>query len=135
MAGAKPEPVRDVWNAPFLDGFREKRLRLPFCAETGQFFFPPGPVSPFTGKPCREWRDASGRGTLWSYVVFHQNYFAGFADEVPYPVLMVKLDEGPFLIANLRGRTPADLRIGQRVRAVFDEDEMSLLQFSIESDT
>jgi uncharacterized protein len=30
--------------------------------------------------------------------VFHQNYFAGMAVELPYPVAMVKLDEGPFLL-------------------------------------
>lgn len=131
MAGPKPEPVRDLWNAPFWDGCKAGQLRIQFCTEAGKFFFPPAPVSPFTGRRSWEWRTASGRGTLWSFVVFHQNYFAGFADEVPYPVLMVKLDEGPFLLTNLRGQSRDALKIGQRLGVVFDE--AGLPQFAIES--
>ena len=70
---------------------------------------PPAPVSPFTGRPEWDWITASGRGTLWSFVVFHQSYFAGMKDELPYPVVMVKLDEGPFLLTNLDGLEPEDL--------------------------
>ncbi|WEX12444.1 OB-fold domain-containing protein [Chelativorans sp. AA-79] len=132
-AAAKPAPIRDVWNGPFLDACKDRRLLLQCCLETKKFFYPPAPVSPYTGKRAWEWREASGQGSLWSFVVFHQNYFAGFADEIPYAVVMVELDEGPFLLTNLRGATASDLTIGQRVKVVFDEGETSLPHFAPET--
>jgi uncharacterized OB-fold protein len=62
---------------------------------------------------------ASGKGELWSYVVFHQNYFPGMKDEIPYPVAMVKLDEGPFLLTNLWDMKTEDARIGMRLAVRF----------------
>lgn len=132
-AQPKPKPVVDLWNAAFYAACRQKRLTLQHCSEAGRFFFPPAPVSPFTGKQTWEWCEVSGRGRLWSFIEFHQNYFPGFADEIPYPVVMVELDEGPVLLTNLRGAKTADLAIGQRMRVVFDDDEMSLPQFAPEA--
>ena len=63
--------------------------------------------------------EASGLGTVTSWVVFHQKYYAGFADELPYNVAMVQLDEGPCIFTNLVGIANDDIRIGQRVRVTF----------------
>lgn len=115
----RPRPVIDNWNRPFWDACRESRLTLQRCRDTGRCFFPPAPVSPFTGRPNWEWVAASGHGELWSFVMFHQSYFPGMKDELPYPVAMVKLDEGPFLLTNLvemNGREPA---IGMRLAVRF----------------
>ena len=61
---------------------------------------------------------------MQSWVVFHQKYYAGFADELPYSVALVRLDEGPLLMSNLVGVPNDALRIGQRVRVTFrDVDE------------
>jgi uncharacterized OB-fold protein len=126
-----PAPVIDVWSKPFWDATREGRFLLPRCMDTGRCFFPPAPVSPFTGKPHVEWVRSPGEGTLWSFVVFHQKYFEGF--RTPYPVVMVKLDEGPMFLANLRGAEAGELAIGQRLRVVFDPeaDGIAMPQFEI----
>lgn len=116
-AGIRPKPSIDNWSKPFWDACKEQRLELPRCDETGRFFYPPAPVSPFTGKPTVSWAPVSGRGTIWSFVVFHRKYFSEFAEEIPYTVAMVQLDEGPFLLTNIRGGAP---EIGQRVEAVFE---------------
>jgi uncharacterized OB-fold protein len=115
----RPKPALDNWNKPFWAACREHKLTLQRCNATGQCFFPPAPVSPFTGKPDWEWITASGQGELWSFVVFHQSYFDGMKDELPYPVAMVKLDEGPYLLTNLAGLTAADARIGMRLAVQF----------------
>jgi uncharacterized protein len=116
---ARPKPLLDNWNRPFWDACREHKLVLQRCKATGQCFFPPAPVSPFTGRPEWEWITASGRGTLWSWVVFHQGYFPGMKDELPYPVVMVKLDEGPYLLTNIDGMGVEDLTIGMRTSVRF----------------
>jgi uncharacterized protein len=115
----RPKPVIDNWNRPFWQACREQRLLLQRCAVTGKFFFPPAPVSPFTGLPQWEWTECSGTGTMWSFVVFHQNYFDGMQDELPYPVAMVKLDEGPYLLTNLADMAVGEARIGMRLAVRF----------------
>jgi uncharacterized OB-fold protein len=115
----RPKPLLDNWNRPFWDAAAQHRLMLQRCAGTGKCFFPPAPVSPFTGRPAWEWVAASGRGELWSFVVFHQCYFPAMSDEMPYPVAMVKLAEGPFLLTNLVDMTPAEARIGMKLSVRF----------------
>jgi uncharacterized OB-fold protein len=115
----RPKPLVDNWNKPFWAACAEGRLTLQRCKATGKCFFPPAPVSPFTGRPDWEWITASGRGMLWSFVIFHQSYFPGMRDELPYPVVMVKLDEGPYLLTNLDGLEPEDLKIGMRLAVRF----------------
>jgi len=115
----RPKPLLDNWNKPFWAACAEGRLTLQRCKATGKCFFPPAPVSPFTGRPEWEWITASGCGTLWSFVVFHQSYFPGMRDELPYPVVMVKLDEGPYLLTNIEGLAPEDLKIGMRMAVRF----------------
>lgn len=116
---SRPKPVVDNWNQPFWEACGEGRLVLQRCAETGQCFFPPAPVSPFTGRPEWEWIIASGKGELWSFVVFYQSYFPEMKDELPYPVAMVKLDEGPYLLTNLDGMKADDAKIGMRLSVRF----------------
>jgi uncharacterized OB-fold protein len=130
----RPKPLFDNWNRPFWDAARQGRLVLQRCEATGQCFFPPAPVSPFTGRPEFAWIEASGKGELWSYVVFHQGYFDGMNDELPYPVAMVRLDEGPFLLTNLHDMPLAAARIGMRLRVRFPggPDGLLLPQFGPE---
>lgn len=127
----RPMPVIDNWNRQFWQACGEGRLLLQRCTTTEKFFFPPAPVSPFTGLPEWEWAECSGQGTLWSFVVFHQKYFDGMQDELPYPVAMVKLDEGPYLLTNLADMAVADARIGMRLAVRFPggPDDILLPQF------
>lgn len=115
----RPKPLVDNWNRPFWDATARGELHLQRCTATGKCFFPPAPVSPFTGRPDWEWITASGRGELWSFVVFHQNYFAGMKDELPYPVAMVKLAEGPFLLTNLVDMGGTEPKIGMALSVRF----------------
>jgi uncharacterized OB-fold protein len=115
----RPKPVVDNWNRPFWEASARGDLILQCCSETGKCFFPPAPVSPFTGRPYWQWVKASGLGELWSYVVFHQGYFDGMKDELPYPVAMVKLAEGPFLLTNLIGVAPDHVKIGMKLSVRF----------------
>jgi uncharacterized OB-fold protein len=70
---------------------------------------------------------------VWTKTIFHQVYFPGFRDEVPYNVVMIALDEGPRLYSNVVGTPNDEIRIGDRVEAVFDDvtSEVTLLKFRI----
>lgn len=73
----------------------------------------------------------SGRGTVYSFNVMHQVYHPGFAPEVPYPVVLVELEEGCRILSNVV-ECPVDrLRIGLPVEVCFERrsEEIVLPQF------
>ena len=59
-----------------------------------------------------EWNaiEASGRGTVYSYVVNHHPKVPAF--EYPLPIALVELEEGTRLVADLVGIEPAEIEIG-----------------------
>ena len=54
-----PKPHQDEDNRPFLEGWKEGRLRLQRSRSGGPFFFYPRPICPFTGSRDLIWVDAS----------------------------------------------------------------------------
>ena len=65
------------------------------------------------------WTATSGRGRIFSYVVYHRVYHPGFADEVPYAVAVIELDEGPRMISNVIGIAPEKLACDMRVEVAY----------------
>ncbi|MDI4655126.1 Zn-ribbon domain-containing OB-fold protein [Xanthobacter autotrophicus] len=119
MSYVKPLPEPDKWSGPFFEAARNERLAAQRCTATGKFFFPPAPVSPFTRDKNWSWETLSGRGKIASFVVMHQKYFPGFADEIPYAVIEVELDEGVRLISNIIELGSLTLEVGMPVEVVF----------------
>jgi uncharacterized OB-fold protein len=54
---------------------------------------------------------------VFSFVIVHHPQAAGF--EYPLPVVLVELEEGTRLIANVTGIEPDDLAIGMEVEVDF----------------
>lgn len=74
-----------------------------------------------------EWREASGKGQIYSYVVFHRSFHPAFV--APYNVCVIELTEGPRILANVLDMDAGELRVGWLVRAVFDDDWPALIRF------
>ena len=77
------------------------------------------------------WQQVSGRGQISTFVEVHQKWFEAFADDLPYNVAQIQLEEGPRLTANLVGVTNADIRVGMSVQVVFDDidEQLTLPRF------
>lgn len=106
----------------FWDGAREGRLLIQRCKGCGALRHPPGPSCP----QCHsfEWDtvQASGRGTVYSFVVMHHPEVPPF--EHPNPIGLIELEEGTRLIAQLVGVKPGEVRIGQAVQVEFNRFEV-----------
>jgi hypothetical protein len=78
-----------------------------------------------------EWRKVSGRGVVYTWTVFHRAYHPAFANEIPYAVVAVELDEGPRMITNLVDCQLVDIKIGIPVEVTFEDvnEEISLPKF------
>jgi len=118
MAYAKPLPKIDSLNRPFWEAARECRLVVQTCRRCNDAHMPPTPVCPACLSDQQEWRTASGRGRLESWISFHRAYWDGFKDELPYNVCLIRLEEGPLLVSNLVG-SAGGTKLGAAVRAIY----------------
>ena len=127
----KPIPTISSELAPWFDGARSGKLMMQRCTSCHAFRFPPRELCSVCLSNESEWVPVSGRGEVFSFNVMHQVYHPGFAGEVPYAVVLVKLEEGPKITSNLLGVAPADIRVGMPVRVVFERisDEVTLPKF------
>jgi uncharacterized OB-fold protein len=79
----------------------EGRLRFQRCARCGNAWLPPREDCPSCWSPEWRWEEASGRGKLVSWVIFHTAFHEAFEKRLPYNVAVVELAEGPRLITNI----------------------------------
>ncbi|MDM0106580.1 OB-fold domain-containing protein [Variovorax sp. J22R24] len=128
----KPLPKIDSLTRPYWDHAKKHELSVQRCTACGDCHFPPGPVCPVCLSDDQEWQVVSGRGTLVSWGKFHKAYWSGFADELPYNVCLVRLEEGPLIVSNFREDGGPPPKVGMEVRAVFDDvtEEVSLVRFT-----
>lgn len=90
------------------------------CTRCGTLRHPPRPMC----SECRslEWDHiaASGKGHVASYTVLYHPQFPGY--EYPLIIVLVDLDEGTRITAELKGCVPEDVRFGMAVTAFLHED-------------
>lgn len=124
-------PPIDKYNAPYWAALRERKIRIPRCRACGHLQFPMGPCCSSCLGEAFDWIGCSGRGTIWSYVVYHHAFHPSLADKLPYNVAEVQLEDGPKVISNIVGVPPDALQAGMEVKAHFDriDDELTLLRF------
>ncbi len=63
---------------------------------------------------------ASGEGTIYSFSTVYRPPSPEFKDDVPYTVVLVELAEGPRMLSTVVDMAPEAVRIGHRVRIVYD---------------
>jgi uncharacterized OB-fold protein/acyl dehydratase len=125
----RPRPALTQDNAFWFEGARQHRLLIQRCKQCGTLRHPPRPMC----SECRsyEWDvvDASGRGTVYSFVVNHYPQVPAF--DYPLAVGLIELEEGTRLVANVIGVDPGDIRVGMAVEVewVDHDPELSLPAF------
>ena len=127
----KPIPVPDEVSKTFWQGCQRQQLLLQKCRDCGRFQFYPRSFCINCMSQSLEWVRSSGKGTVHTFTVTHQNAMPGFAQEVPYVFAIVELTEGVRLTTNIVGCAPAEVYIGMPVTVVFEpiSPEISLPKF------
>jgi uncharacterized OB-fold protein len=127
----KPIPAIAPDMRPFFEAAKRHELVVQRCRQCGTHRFPAREICSSCLSRDAEWVRVSGEGEVFSYNVMHQVYHPGFAGEVPYAVVVVKLKEGAKMNSNLLGITPHDIEIGMPVRVVFEDisDQVTLPKF------
>jgi uncharacterized OB-fold protein len=110
--------VDDPVMRPFWEGARDGRLMQQRDRATGEVHWPPKPLY-WKGGGRLEWFAASGRGTVYTYVVGHEPFLPAFRHLLPLVMVVVALDEGARVVGHMVHCTPDAMTIGMRVRVVF----------------
>jgi uncharacterized OB-fold protein len=118
----KPLPAPDPDSQPFWEGCRAHRLLLQRCTACGRCRFPAAPFCPDCQSRESEWVAASGRGTVFSWIVVrHPVPKDVYAGDVPYVVALVELAEGVRMATNIVGCAPEAVVAGLPVEVTFED--------------
>jgi uncharacterized OB-fold protein len=118
---AKPVPVPTEDSKPFWDAANRGELALQRCRQCGESRFPPSVICPECSSLESDWTAVSGRGKVYSYVVFHRAYHPSFKDDIPYAVACIELEEGARLLGNVTGIAPDQLKCEMPVEVWFED--------------
>ncbi|MFC7306049.1 bifunctional MaoC family dehydratase N-terminal/OB-fold nucleic acid binding domain-containing protein [Streptomyces monticola] len=122
--GKRPRPVINRDNTGFWDGVAQHKLLIQRCGGCRALRFPWLPGCNACGSPEWDTLEASGEGTVYSYVVMHHPPFPAF--DPPYAVGLVELAEGVRMISNVVGVPHDKVRIGMPVRLEFQRVDAEL---------
>ena len=127
----KPLPRGDEESKGFWEACRRHELYVQKCRTCGALRYYPRALCPACLSDDTDWILSSGRGTVYTYTVMHQNQAIGFREELPYVLAYVELAEGVRMLTNIVGCAPEDLRIGMPVELTFEDanDEVALPKF------
>lgn len=130
-AKAIPAPRADQDSAFFWEGLKEHRLLVQSCTDCGRRRFPPMPSCPYCASRGFEICESSGVGTVYSWIVVHMALDSDFADEVPYTLATIDLDDGGRVVARLEAQA-SPVRPGLKVQAsFFDHEAWTEIRFEV----
>lgn len=118
MADDLPDPD----SAPFWEGAAEGELRYQRCRDCDTAIFYPRALCPACGTPDPHWHVSAGNGVVYACSVIHRAPPA-YADEAPYVVALIDLDEGFRMMSRVVDCDPESVAVGQSVRVVYRMDD------------
>src|SRR5206468_181305 len=125
----RPRPAISQDTAFFWEGAARGELLMQRCRMCGTLRHPPGPMCPSCGSQEWDTLRSTGRGEVYSFVVYHYPVIPPF--EPPYVVALIALEEGVRMVSNVIDVEPEDVRIGMPVdvRFVAVDEELTLPMF------
>ncbi len=131
MKYEKPLPIINQENGKYWEYCKNHELHMQKCAGCGYIRFPPSPLCPKCHSMDFEWVKLSGRGKVYSFIIYRTAFHPAFQDDIPYVVAIVQLDEGPRMESNILGCKVEDVRIDMPVEVFFDDvsDKVSVPKF------
>jgi len=127
-----PLPQKTPETAPFFDGLNEHKLMIQRCNACGPYFYP-SPFCPSCFSWDVEWFEASGKGTLYSFVI--NNRTPPYIGDKPFIIAIVELEEGPRMMTNLLGVEADPAKVKCDMPVVIDyvkkSDDVTLPMFRL----
>ena len=110
------DPTETELAQPFWEATRQRSLVAQHCDACRSWIWYPRSFCPTCLGDSLEWRETSGQGRVYTFNVMRKPGNPMMADEVPYVIALVDLDEGYRMSTNIVGVEPEQVRCDQRVR-------------------
>lgn len=125
----------DVWASwetrGYWEGAGRGELVLQRCAACGTVQHKPRGVCATCLSGEVDHIVASGRGSVYTFTVTHQNGLAPFATNCPYVLAYVQTEEGPRVLTHIVGCEPDEVHIGMAVVADFQAQQLNGEAFAV----
>ncbi len=117
---APAQPLAIPEADDFWQGAQRGELRLQRCSVCKHAYFPPRPFCPACSSRAVESFTATGRATLYSFIISH---VPTPGHTPPYSIAVVELEEGPRMMTNIVGcpQTSKALALDMPLQVVFRE--------------
>jgi hypothetical protein len=112
-----PSPIINPENQAFWEAAQKGRLVLKVCNSCKEVHYYPRTICPHCGGNDTTWVDSEGVGEIYSYTVMRRGV------EVPFAMAYVLLKEGISLLTHIGNCDFDAIRIGQKVRVIFQETQ------------
>jgi uncharacterized protein len=112
-----PSPVVHSENKAFFEAAQKDELLIKHCNICNQVHYYPRTICPHCGSNDTSWITSTGLGEIYSYTVMRRGV------EVPFAMAYVRLQEGISILTHLTNCNFDSIRVGQKVRVVFQETQ------------
>ena len=123
----RPLPRPTAETRAFWEGCTSGELRFQRCNECGHVQLIPRSLCENCHGTDLRWHRSSGQGTVLSFTEVFRAPVPAFKSMVPYVIVLVNMDEGFRLMANVRNPNTTPVSIGQRVTIGFTAVESVVL--------
>lgn len=119
----------------FFERAREGVLVFQRCTDCDGAIFPLRTLCSLCGSVELILEESTGRGEVFSYTIQYRAKDPFFKARSPHVIVLVELEEGFRLLANLVDVNPDEVRIGVRVKAAFSElgDDLGVVDFVVDA--
>lgn len=108
-----PSPITGPETAEFWHAANRGEFLVRWCRSCETPHWYPRVICPFCASSDTEWRQGSGRGSIYSFSILRRG------PDAPFCTAYVTLDEGVTMMTNILAEDLDTVRIGQPVRVEF----------------
>lgn len=112
----------DSFSQPFWDAANEQRLVIQNCVDCDILQHPPAASCRDCDSDALEWKQVSGRGTIYNYGVVHDCPVRLLQQDQPFNLAVIMLDDDPGIqmYSHLPGVPVDDVPVGAAVEVIFE---------------
>jgi uncharacterized OB-fold protein len=130
-------PASQAGTKPYWEGCKRHELLIQKCGQCGMHQFYPRLICTGCSASSLDWVAASGCGTVVSWTIVRHPVSEAYADDVPYVIALIKLQEGPTMMSQLIDCDLESVHSGLPVSVCFQDwtEEVSMPVFRLRSDS
>ncbi len=126
-------PPTTALSEPYWEAAKNGQLLFQECAACGNTSFPPRSICAACNADALEWKESTGKGTVYTYTIARRAPHPVFAQQCPMVIAVIDLEEGFRMMSNVVNCDPAAVSVGMPVQVSFetiDDSDMVLPVFS-----